>query len=257
MQNITQQNKNPKLALIVIGNEILSGRTLDKNTQYIAQMVGKFGIDLVEVRFIPDYEGEIITAVNNLRERYDYVFTTGGIGPTHDDITTECIAKAFGVEVELNQMAYSLLVEYYGGEGNLNPGRIKMAMLPQGAELVLNPVSAAPGFRVGNVFVMAGVPKIMQAMLDNVVPMLRHGTQVESKTVQVVAAESKVAALLTELQNTYPDVQIGSYPYMQSDGYDHVGTNVVFRSINKNRVEEAVRVLVKKLKDETNFEFKL
>jgi molybdenum cofactor synthesis domain-containing protein len=238
MNNTTQQIANPKLALIVIGNEILSGRTLDKNTQYIAGAVGKFGIELTEVRFIPDDEGEIITTVNHLREKYDYVFTTGGIGPTHDDITTECIAKAFGVEVELNQLAYSLLVEYYGGEGNLNPGRIKMARLPKGAELILNPVSTAPGFRVGNVFVMAGVPKIMQAMLDNVVPTLRHGTQVESKSVQVRIAESKIAAMLTELQNKYPDVQIGSYPYMLSDGYDHVGTNVVFRSIYQERLDK-------------------
>jgi molybdenum cofactor synthesis domain-containing protein len=254
MQNTTQ-NTNPKLALVVIGNEILSGRTLDKNTQYIAQAVGKFGIELMEVRFIPDDEGEIITTVNILREKYDYVFTTGGIGPTHDDITTDCIAKAFNLEVEVNKLAYSLLVEYYGGEENLNPGRIKMAKLPKGADLILNPVSTAPGFRVGNVFVMAGVPKIMQAMLDNVIPLLNHGTQVESKTVQVRAPESKVAALLTEVQNIYPDVQIGSYPYMQSDGYDHVGTNVVFRSINNNRLEEAVRVLVKEL-EKTNFEFK-
>ncbi len=251
MQNFDQNasnHKNPRLALIIIGNEILSGRTKDKNTQYIAEMTGKCGIELLEVRVIPDDEGEIVTAVNALRKKYDYVFTTGGIGPTHDDITSESVAKAFEVPVICDDLAYSLLVKYYGGEENLNDGRIKMACVPKGSELILNPISAAPGFHIGNVYVMAGVPSIMQAMLDNILPKLRHGKAVLSKTVKVEVAESKVAKPLAELQKKYADIQIGSYPYMTADDYGHVGTHVVFRGINGDKIENSVGELVETLK---------
>ena len=246
MANLT----NPTLAILIIGNEILSGRTLDKNVQYIAQTVGKIGVDVLEVRVIPDDVSTIIATVNELRQKFDYVFTTGGIGPTHDDITAECIAKAFGTELHQDKMAYSLLVDYYQGEENLNPGRIKMTMVPKGSELILNPVSAAPGFRMDNVFVMAGVPRIMQGMLENVIPKLRIGKQIVSKTVRVEIAESKIAAIMTDLQKKHTEIQIGSYPYMQADGYDHLGVNVVFRSLDEAAVNLGLEEFVKTLQEQ-------
>ena len=174
------QTSNPKAALVIIGDEILSGRTLDANTQHIAITLGKFGVELKEVRVIPDDELKIVATINELRKAFRYVFTTGGIGPTHDDITSSSIAKAFGVEVYKNEKAYLLLEEYYGKE-NLNEGRAKMAYVPEGARLIDNPVTIAPGFCMDNVYVMAGIPKIMHAMLDAILPELEKGAEVKGK----------------------------------------------------------------------------
>src|SRR5229473_8616486 len=165
--------------LLVIGDEILSGRTKDKNIGYIAEYLTNIGVDLKEVRVVPDVEVEVVTALNALRHRYTYVFTTGGIGPTHDDITADCVAKAFGVSIDVDPRARALLLTRIA-EKDLNEARLRMARIPAGADLILNKVSAAPGFRIGNVHVMAGVPAIMQAMLDEVAPTLRTGVKMLS-----------------------------------------------------------------------------
>jgi len=235
-------NQNPNIALIIIGNEILSGRTLDKNTQYVASRLAPLGVELREVRVVADIEGKIIAAVNELRKTYDYVITTGGIGPTHDDITSAAIAKAFGVELYRHPEAYAALAKHYGGEENLNHGRIKMTEIPENAELIVNPISIAPGFKMDNVFVLAGVPEIMQAMLENVIPHLRRGVPVKSKTVQVKTGESIIAGVMTELQNKYPNIDIGSYPYTnQPDSADgRHGTNIVFRSQDEKAIDAAI-----------------
>lgn len=237
--------QNPQIALIIIGDEILSGRTLDKNTQHIAKTCGRVGIDLKEVRVIPDVKQKIIDTIHELEKEFDYIFTTGGIGPTHDDITAESVAAAFGVELIRHPKAYSLLEEYYGTE-NLNEGRIKMSYVPEGAELIENPVTIAPGFRMGKVYTMAGVPKIMQAMLDAVIDDLDHGVQIISKTLNVSVAESVVATLLSDVQQNYSEVSIGSYPYMSND-YNVKGTNVVFRCQDEGQIDAALAELQAKL----------
>lgn len=235
-------NENPNFALIIIGNEILSGRTLDKNTQYVASRLAPFGIDMKEVRVIPDDEGEIIKTVNELRKKFDYVITTGGIGPTHDDITSESIAKAFGRKLHRHPQAYAALLNLYKGEENMNPGRAKMSDVPEGAVLIDNPVSIAPGFQMENVFTLAGVPNIMQAMLENVIPKMRQGVPVKSKTVQVKTGESIIAQVMTDLQKKYDNIDIGSYPYTNDP--DHAdgkhGTNIVFRGQYEKVLEKAI-----------------
>jgi len=243
-------NQNPYIALIIIGNEILSGRTLDKNTQYVATKLGSIGVELKEVRVIPDVEAEIVNTVNHLREKYDYVVTTGGIGPTHDDITSAAVAKAFGVELYRHPEAYKVLAEHYKGEENFNSGRLKMTYVPQGAELIGNPISMAPGFKMENVFVLAGVPSIMQAMLENVIPQLRHGVPVRAKTVNVKTGESVIATEMTELQKKYKHIDIGSYPYTNDP--DHAdgkhGTNIVFRGQDVGAIDNAIGEFVGLLK---------
>lgn len=198
-------------ALAIIGNEILSGRTHDKNIPHIATELNQAGIQLREVRVVPDIEQEIIDAVNALRTRYDYVFTTGGIGPTHDDITTESIAKAFSVPVVRSPEAEASLRAYIPAE-RINAARLKMADVPQGATLIPNPVSAAPGFCMGNVYVMAGIPNIMQAMLAATIPHLNGGDSVGSLSVTTDLPEGTIADGLTAIQHSYPTVDIGSYP---------------------------------------------
>jgi molybdenum cofactor synthesis domain-containing protein len=201
-------------ALLVIGDEILSGRTVDVNIHHVAKVLVGVGIDLCEVRVVPDLETEIVSAVNALRARYDYLFTTGGIGPTHDDITAESVARAFGVALEDNAEALRMIAARYGPlpPANLSEARRRMARLPTGASLINNPVSGAPGFQIGNVFVMAGVPNIMQAMLEDVVPRLETGTPILSRTVLVALGESAIAAPLAQIQRRNPQVTIGSYP---------------------------------------------
>ncbi len=237
-------NQNPYIALIIIGNEILSGRTLDKNTQYVALKLGELGVELKEVRVIADIEAEIVKSLNELRRKYDYVITTGGIGPTHDDITSASVAKAFGAELYRHPEAYALLAKHYNGEENFNPGRLKMTYVPQGSELVHNPISAAPGFRMENVFVLAGVPNIMQAMLENVMPQLKRGVVVKSKTVNVKTGESIIAGVMTELQGKYSGIDIGSYPY--TDDGRH-GTNIVFRGKDEALIDKAIGEFAKTL----------
>jgi len=235
-----------KAALIIIGNEILSGRTKDKNLAYLAEWLNEIGIQLYEVRVIRDDEKEIIDCVNLLRKKYDYVFTTGGIGPTHDDITTVSIAKAFNVELETNPEALKILQSYYK-EGELNEARLKMTLLPKGAELVENPVTKAPGFKMENVFVMAGIPSIMQGMLEGAKAFLKIGNKMTSKSIDVFMPESYVAEELSKMQDNYPEVEIGSYPFNKEGQF---GTSLVMRSANLDTLERCasdVAEMVKKL----------
>jgi len=224
-------------AIIVIGDEILSGRTKDRNIGYIAEYLTGIGIDLCEVRIVPDIEGEIVAAVNALRARYTYVFTTGGIGPTHDDITADSVAKAFGVSIDVDPRARAMLLEYIKPE-DLNEARLRMARIPAGAELVPNPVSKAPGFWIGNVIVMAGVPTIMQAMLDQVAPKLATGVQVLSQTVRANAREGDIGGPLKAIAESHPEVTIGSYPFLDEDGRPN--SNLVVRSRDPMKLAEAV-----------------
>jgi molybdenum cofactor synthesis domain-containing protein len=206
-------------ALLVIGDEILSGRTKDKNIGYIAEYLTNIGIDLLEVRVVPDVEVEIVAAVNALRERYTYLFTTGGIGPTHDDITADSIARAFGVPIDHDPRAVALLKERYEPH-ELNEARLRMARIPHGADLIVNPISKAPGFRIGNVIVMAGVPSIMQAMLDNVAPTLRTGARMVVETVDAGnIGEGTYGDGLAAIAAAHPDVSIGSYPSFTAEGF--------------------------------------
>ncbi len=212
-------------ALVIIGNEILSGRTQDINLQYIALGLNEVGVRLTEVRVIADDEAAIIDSINSLRVRHAYVFTTGGIGPTHDDITSECIAKAFGVPLRRDPRAVERLLRQIKPE-NLNEARLRMANIPEGAELIDNPVSHAPGFRLGNVYVMAGVPRIMQAMFDGIRPSLKGGARMLSKSVTIFIAEGTVAAGLRDIQDRHPAVEIGSYPFVRDGSF---GTVIVTR----------------------------
>jgi molybdenum cofactor synthesis domain-containing protein len=213
-------------AILVIGDEILSGRTKDKNIGYIAEYLTNIGVDLREVRVVPDIEAEIIAALNAIRKRYTYVFTTGGIGPTHDDITADCVAKAFGVTIDVDPRARALLLTRIA-EKDLNEARLRMARIPAGADLILNKVSAAPGFRIGNVHVMAGVPTIMQAMMDEIAPTLKTGVKMLSESVRADLREGDIGGPLGEIAKAHGDVMIGSYPF-QDEGRPN--THVVMRS---------------------------
>src|ERR1700683_5357072 len=202
-------------ALLVIGDEILSGRTKDKNIGYIAEYLTNIGIDLKEVRVVPDEEPEIVTALNALRARYTYVFPPGGIGPTHDDITADCVAKAFGVPIGYDPRAVEIMTaRVVQTGGTMNEARMRMTRIPAGAELVLNKVSAAPGFWIGNVIVMAGVPHIMHTMLEYVTPRLKTGAKMLSESVRADCKEGDIGTELGELARKHPGVVIGSYPFM-------------------------------------------
>ncbi|WP_127753413.1 MULTISPECIES: molybdopterin-binding protein [unclassified Devosia] len=231
--------------LLVIGDEILSGRTKDVNIGATADFCTDLGIELKEVRVVSDDTDDIIAAVNALRSRYTYVFTTGGIGPTHDDITADAIAKAFGVALPINPDARAMLEARWRETGTeVNEARLRMARIPEGADLIVNSVSAAPGFRIGNVHVMAGVPIIMRAMLEALAPTLQGGKRVLSETVRAAVGEGTVGGPLGELQAQYPDVKMGSYPQM---GHGRVMTELVLRSSDAQRLAEAtekVRAMV-------------
>jgi molybdenum cofactor synthesis domain-containing protein len=216
---------------IIIGDEILSGRTEDKNLNYLAKELINIGINLKEVRVVPDIEAEIIFAVNELRKKFDYIFTTGGIGPTHDDITSLSIAKAFDDKLIKHPEAEKILIEYYGKE-NINDARMKMAFVPSKSRLLDNPVSSAPGFIIENVIVMAGVPKIMKAMFEAAKLELKGGKIVESRELKINLTESVIAKELENLQNKFSNVSMGSYPY---EG----GTALVFRSANIDDLEKS------------------
>src|SRR5687768_14212017 len=232
-------------AMIVIGDEILSGRTKDRNIGHLADIMTAIGIDLKEVRIVPDEEDEIVAAVNALRHRYDYVFTTGGIGPTHDDITADSVAKAFGVPCVYDEKAMALLAASYAKRNiEFNDARKRMARMPEGATHIDNPVSAAPGFRIGNVHVMAGVPSIFQAMLDNVVPTLKTGVKLLSATVHCPFGEGVIGGPLADIQKAHPDTIIGSYPKYQDGAF---WTELVVRSRAPDaldRAREAVEAMV-------------
>jgi molybdenum cofactor synthesis domain-containing protein len=218
--------------VIVIGNEILSGRTQDTNLAWLAVELNKLGVRLREARVIPDVPEAIIHTVNECRRAYDYIFTTGGIGPTHDDITSENISRAFGVKHVRNKEAEALMERHYGRE-KLNEARLRMCNIPEGASLIANPVSVAPGFRMENVYVMAGVPEIMRAMFDGIRNELKGGRPLQSLTVSTYLTEGTIAAELAEIQNRYPDVEIGSYPFVRNG---RLGTSLVVRS------EEVIRL---------------
>ena len=243
---MTEHNTTITASILVIGDEILSGRTKDQNIGFIAEYLTNIGIELREVRVVPDEETEIVAAVNALRARYTYVFTTGGIGPTHDDITADCVAKALGVEIAVDERAVDLLLTRMKRE-DLNEMRLRMCRIPKGADLILNPISAAPGFRIENVMVMAGVPRIMQAMLDNVAPTLRTGVKIISESIDVELPEGVYAGGLKEIAERYADVSIGSYPSFGTAGRSN---QVVLRSKDEARLATAaqeVRALVARL----------
>ncbi|NDE90159.1 MAG: competence/damage-inducible protein A [Alphaproteobacteria bacterium] len=220
--------------VIIIGNEILTGRTQDINLAYIGKKLLEKGVRLLEARVIADIEEAIVAAVNELRAKYDYVFTTGGIGPTHDDITADSIAKAFGVANEVNALARTRLVSYYKGEEHLNEGRLRMARIPEGASLIDNPVSAAPGFKIGNVHVLAGIPNVMQAMMDSIAPNLQGGPAIKSRTIGCFIGESIIAREMGEIAAQFPELDIGSYPYFRSGGY---GLSLVIRGTNTAQLD--------------------
>jgi molybdenum cofactor synthesis domain-containing protein len=224
--------------LLVIGDEILSGRTKDKNIGYIAEYLTAIGIDLKEVRVVPDEEPEIVAALNALRSRYTYVFTTGGIGPTHDDITADAVAKAFGLPIDYDPRAVEILKARLATTGApMNEARLRMTRMPVGAELVLNKVSAAPGFWIGNVIVMAGVPHIMQAMLDDVAPKLKTGAKMLSDSIRADCREGDIGTELGEIAKAHPGVVIGSYPFLD----EKIGpnTHVVIRSRDPQKLAAA------------------
>ena len=223
-------------AFLVIGDEILSGRTKDKNIGFLADYLTSLGIDLKEVRIVPDEKPEIVGAVNSLRQKYDHVFTSGGIGPTHDDITAESVAAAFGVPLNLDPRAVAILEKHYV-PGQFTPARQRMARIPEGADLIENKVSKAPGFKIGNVHVMAGVPSIMQAMMDAIAPTLTTGTKMLSETVAADMPESRIAERLAAIQDAHPETLIGSYP-RASDG--KFTTQIVIRSRNEAVLQAAV-----------------
>ena len=209
---------NPTACLLVIGNEVLSGRTQDANIKFLATGLGEIGIPLHEVRIIPDVPETIVTTVNECRARFDHVFTTGGIGPTHDDITSQCVADAFGVPWEIHPEAWARMEKHYK-QGEFNAARQRMATLPRGASLIDNAVSVAPGFTIGNVHVMAGVPRIMQSMFGWLAPTLEGGTPIASAAVHAAGLmEGAIAAGLEAIQARYPDLDVGSYPYYRSTG---------------------------------------
>ena len=220
---------------IVIGNEILSGRTQDANIAYLGERLNALGVRLMEARVIPDVEDTIVAAVNEARARFTYVFTTGGIGPTHDDITAASIAKAFGVPLIQNPEARAILEAHYP-TGELNRARLRMANTPEGAALIENPVSKAPGFQIDNVFVMAGIPSIMQAMFESLSHRLVGGTPLKSHSVTVYLPESRMAPSLSALQDRYPEVEIGSYPFSREGRF---GARLVLRSTEDARLEAA------------------
>jgi molybdenum cofactor synthesis domain-containing protein len=225
-------------AILVIGDEILSGRTKDKNIGYIAEYLTAIGIDVKEVRVVADDEPEVVGALNALRSRYTYVFTTGGIGPTHDDITADCVAKAFGVSLDLNPEALQIISERAARMGTeMNDARRRMARIPRGAALVTNKVSGAPGFWIGNVITMAGVPAIMQAMLDAVAPQLKTGIKMLSETIRADAREGDVGTELGAIAKANPDVTIGSYPFF--DDKSGPNTNIVVRARDPQKLAAA------------------
>jgi molybdenum cofactor synthesis domain-containing protein len=231
-------------AVLIIGDEILSGRTQDTNLRDIARYLGVIGVDLAEARTVPDVMEEIVDALNALRTRYDYVITTGGIGPTHDDITADAVALAFGVELEEHPEILEMMTARWGAE--LNAARRRMARVPVGGELVKNPVQGPPGFTIGNVFTLAGVPQIMRGMLEDVGPRMRGGRPTVSRTVRVEGSgEGVIAAPLEVVAKAHPDMSMGSYPFFGPDGY---GSNLVVRSRDAEALAGAVDELIAALR---------
>jgi molybdenum cofactor synthesis domain-containing protein len=234
-----------RACVIIIGNEILSGRTQDANLPFLGRRLAALGILLAETRVLPDEERVIVEAVNHCRRRYDYVFTTGGIGPTHDDITSAAVARAFNVDLVREAEAVRRLSEYYGDE-ELNAARLKMADIPRGAVLIDNPISAAPGFQMENVFVLAGIPEVMQAMFESIVPRLARGRPIVSRTVTTDLREGRIADRLKALQERYPGVSIGSYPFF---GSTRRGVNLVMRGTDQETLTRLTHELESLIRD--------
>ena len=226
--------KEINAGIIIIGNEVLSGRTADTNTSVIAKWLNSIGISVKEVRIIPDIEETIIKTLNEFRKKFTYVFTTGGIGPTHDDITSESVAKTFEIEYGFHKEAFSILESYYKRD-EFTDGRQKMAKMPISANLILNPASGAPGFNVENVYCLPGVPSIMKSMLGGITNSLVGGKPILSKTINLRTVESEIAKSLTEVQNNNKDVEIGSYPFFKAG---KLGVSIVLRSIDSIKIDK-------------------
>ncbi len=234
-------------AVLVIGDEILSGRTREANGGYIAQVMTSLGIRLREIRVVGDELDEIVAGLDALRRRYTYVFTTGGIGPTHDDITADAIARAFGVGIDVDQRALALMKPHYEARGlELTPSRLRMARIPEGARLIRNRITAAPGFAIENVYILAGVPAIMQVMLDSILPELRTGRRMLSRTIKVNAPEGEIADLFTAHAAAFPEIAMGSYP---SFAGGRMKCELVLRSIDADALEKALAALQQKLQE--------
>lgn len=232
---------NPTAAMIVIGDEILSGRTRDSNLNHLAKALTQHGVELCEARVISDDRAAIVTAVRDLSARFDHIFTSGGIGPTHDDITADCVAEAFGDPIDIRDDARDLLMRYFESRGvEATEGRLRMARIPDSATLIENPVSIAPGFSIQNVHVMAGVPAVFEAMVATVLSQIKGGAPLLSQTLRIDRAEGEVAGPLRKLAEAYPDLSIGSYPFNDQGAY---GTNVVIRGQDGSRVDAAMVAL--------------
>ena len=243
------KNKKVNAAILIIGNEILSGRTQDTNTSTIALWLNSIGVKVQEVRVIPDIEETIIDTVNHLRKVNDYVFTTGGIGPTHDDITAQSISKAFNLNYKIHKEAFMILEAYYK-PGEFNEGRQKMVWMPENANLILNPTSGAPGFNVENVFCLPGVPSILKSMLGGLKNNIVGGDPILSRTISLRTVESEIAQSLTDVQNNNKDIEIGSYPFFQAG---KLGVSIVIRSEKKSKIDECSEQIldfIKKMKIE-------
>ena len=226
-------NKKEIIAgIIIIGNEILSGRTKDLNTSVLSKWLNSIGIKVAEVRTIPDIEEIIINTVNELKQKFDYVFTSGGIGPTHDDITSESVSKAFSLKYEIHKEAYKILEKYYGAN-EFNEGRQRMSWMPSNSSLILNPASGAPGFYVENVFCLPGVPSILESMLPNLTNKLVGGEPILSKTISLITLESEIAKPLKDVQENNEEVEIGSYPFFRAG---KVGVAIVLRSEEESKI---------------------
>tara|TARA_B100001758_G_scaffold242528_1_gene250934 strand:- start:127 stop:879 length:753 start_codon:yes stop_codon:yes gene_type:complete len=225
--------KEVNAAILIIGNEILSGRTKDLNTSTISSWLNGIGIRVLEVRVVPDVEEKIISSLNELKKNFSYVFTSGGIGPTHDDITAESVSKCFDLKYEIHQNAYKILEKYYGKE-NFNEGRQKMVWMPSNANLILNPASGAPGFNIKNVFCLPGVPSILQSMLPELKNKLVGGNPILSKTISLKTIESEIAKSLKDVQNNNKDVDIGSYPFFRKG---KIGVSIVMRSESQSKID--------------------
>ena len=239
--------KNTKVnaAILIIGNEILSGRTQDTNTSTLANWLNSIGVKVEEVRVIPDVEKTIIDTLNLLRKTYDYIFTTGGIGPTHDDITAQSVSKAFGIKYEIHKEAFKILEAYYK-PGEFNEGRQKMVWMPENAELILNPTSGAPGFSVKNVFCLPGVPSILKSMLGSLKNKIVGGQPILSHTISLRTVESEIANSLTKVQDQNKDVEIGSYPFFHAG---KLGVSIVLRSENQSKIDDCNSQILKFVKE--------
>ena len=238
-------NKTIQASIIIIGNEILSGRTQDTNTSTLAIWLNSIGVKLSEVRVVPDIEDMIINTVNSLRKKYDYVFTTGGIGPTHDDITASSISKAFGKKYQIHKEAFKILESYYK-PGEFNEGRQKMVWMPEDAKLILNPTSGAPGFFIENVFCLPGVPSILKSMLGSLKNNIIGGDPILSHTISLRTVESEIANSLSKVQLAFSDVEIGSYPFFQAG---KLGVSIVIRSEKQSKIDNCNSEILKFVKE--------